>query len=74
MLSYLIVVSHLNYIKRFLEYNDIPTSIVKSVNLTDGEVITIIKNIIGFIIKIKDNVIDNEFKKLFISIARSFLF
>lgn len=60
--------------KKILEYNDIPTSIVKSVNLTDGEVITIIKNIIGFIIKIKDNVIDNEFKKLFISIARSFLF
>lgn len=60
--------------KKILEYNDIPTSIVKLVNLTDGEVITIIKNIIGFIIKIKDNVIDNEFKKLFISIARSFLF
>ena len=60
--------------KKILEYNDIPTSIVKSVNLTDGEVITIIKNIIGFIIKIKDNVIDNDFKKLFISIARSFLF
>lgn len=60
--------------KKILEYNDIPTSIVKSVNLTDGEVITIIKNIIGFIIKIKDNVINNEFKKLFISIARSFLF
>lgn len=60
--------------KKILEYNDIPTCIVKSVNLTDGEVITIIKNIIGFIIKIKDNVIDNEFKKLFISIARSFLF
>ena len=60
--------------KKILEYNDIPTSIVKSVNLTDSEVITIIKNIIGFIIKIKDNVIDNEFKKLFISIARSFLF
>ena len=60
--------------KKILEYNDIPTSIVKSVNLTDGEVITIIKNIIGFIIKIKDNVIDNEFKKLFISISRSFLF
>ena len=60
--------------KKILEYNDIPTSIVKSVNLTDGEVITIIKNIISFIIKIKDNVIDNEFKKLFISISRSFLF
>lgn len=60
--------------KKILEYNGIPTSIVKSVNLTSGEVITIIKNIISFIIKIKDNNIDSEFKKLFISLARSFLF
>ena len=60
--------------KKILEYNGIPTSIVKSVNLTDGEVITIIKNIISFIIKIKSNVIDSKFKKLFMSIGRSFLF
>ena len=60
--------------KKILEYNGIPTSIVKSVNLTDGEVILVIKNIISFIIKINDNKIDNEFKKLFISIGRSFLF
>lgn len=60
--------------KKILEYNDIPTSIVKSVNLTDGEVIVILKNIISFIIKIKDNIIDSEFKKLFMSIGRSFLF
>lgn len=60
--------------KKILEYNGIPTSIVKSVNLTSGEVITIIKNIISFIIKIKDNKIDSEFKKLFISLGRSFLF
>lgn len=60
--------------KKILEYNGIPTSIVKSVNLTDGEVVLAIKNIISFIIKINDNKIDNEFKKLFISIGRSFLF
>ena len=60
--------------KKILEYNGIPTSIVKSVNLTDGEVVLVIKNIISFIIKIRDNKIDNEFKKLFISIGRSFLF
>ena len=60
--------------KKILEYNGIPTSIVKSVNLTDGEVVLVIKNIISFIIKINDNKIDNEFKKLFISIGRSFLF
>ena len=60
--------------KKVLEYNGIPTSIVKSVNLTDGEVVLVIKNIISFIIKINDNKIYNEFKKLFISIGRSFLF
>lgn len=60
--------------KKILEYNGIPTSIVKSVNLTDGEVVLVIKNIISFIIKINDNKIDNKFKKLFISIGRSFLF
>lgn len=60
--------------KKILEYNGIPTSIVKSVNLTDGEVVLVIKNIISFIIKINDNKIDSEFKKLFISIGRSFLF
>ena len=60
--------------KKILEYNGIPTSIVKSVNLTEGEVVLVIKNIISFIIKINDNKIDNEFKKLFISIGRSFLF
>ena len=59
--------------KKILEYNGIPTSIVKSVNLTDGEVVLVIKNIISFIIKINDNKIDSEFKKLFISIGRSFL-
>ncbi len=60
--------------KKILEYNGIPTSIIKSINLTDGEVILVIKNIISFIIKINDNKIDNEFKKLFMSIERSFLF
>ena len=60
--------------KKILEYNNIPTSIVKSINLIDGEVILVIKNIISFIIKIKDNIIDNDFKKLFISLGRSFIF
>ena len=60
--------------KKILEYNNIPTSIVKSINLIDGEVILVIKNIISFIIKIKDNIIDNDFKKLFISLGRSFIY
>ena len=60
--------------KKILEYKEVPTSIMKNSNLTDGEVIRVIKNIISLIIKIKDNVFDNEFKHLFLSLGRSFLF
>ena len=60
--------------KKILEYKGIPTTIMKSGNLIDGEIIVILKNIISLIIKIKEGKIDTEFKKLFISIGRSFLF
>ena len=60
--------------KKILEYNSVPTSIVKDSNLLDGVLITIIKNIINLIIKIKSNTIDNEFKHYFLSLGRSFLF
>ena len=60
--------------KKILEYKGISTSIVKDSNLTDGVITTIVKNILGLIIKIKDNNIDNEFKHYFMSLARSFLF
>ena len=60
--------------KKILEYKGIPTSIVKDSDLTDSDLITIIKNILSLIIKIKEDVIDNEFKHYFISLGRSFLF
>ena len=60
--------------KKILEYKGIPTTIMKSGNLLEGELIVIIKNIISFIIKIKEGNIDAEFKKLFMSLGRSFLF
>lgn len=60
--------------KKILEYLDIPVTIMKKGNLTDGEVIVIIKNIVKLIIKIKENKFDSEFKKLFLSLGRSFLF
>ena len=60
--------------KKILEYKGIPTSIIKSSNLLDGNLIPIIKNIISIIIKIKEGKIDTEFKKIFISLGRSFLF
>ncbi|MGM9882038.1 MAG: UvrD-helicase domain-containing protein [Bacilli bacterium] len=60
--------------KKILEYEGIPTSIVKAVNLIDGEIIILIKNIISFILKIKEEKFDTEFKRLFMSLGRSFLF
>ena len=60
--------------KKILEFKGIPTTIMKSGNLTDGEVIVIIKNIVSLIIKIKEDKIDNEFKRLFMSLGRSFIF
>lgn len=60
--------------KKILEYKGIPTTIMKSGNLLDGELIIILKNIISYIIKIKEGFFDTEFKKLFMSLGRSFLF
>lgn len=60
--------------KKILEYHNIPVSIMKASNLIQGDLIPIIKNIISLIIKIKDKQFDTEFKKLFISLSRSFLF
>lgn len=60
--------------KKILEYKGIPTTIMKSGNLLDGELIVIIKNIISLIIKIKEGNNSAEFKRLFMSIGRSFLF
>jgi len=65
---------HFELYKKILEYNGVPTSIMKSGNLTSCEVITILKNIVSFIVKIKNKNIDNEFKKIFMSLGRSFLF
>lgn len=60
--------------KKILEYKNIPASIVKDSNLLEGSLITIIKNIINLIIKIKNDIIDDEFKHYFLSLGRSFLF
>ena len=65
---------HFELYKKILEYNGVPTTIMKSGNLTSCEVINIVKNIVSFIVKIKEKNIDNEFKKLFMSVGRSFLF
>src|SRR5574344_71693 len=59
---------------KIFEYLKIPVVIWKDEVLTGEDDINIIKNIIGLIIKIKNNKFDQEFKYYFTSIARSYLF
>ena len=61
-------------IKKIFEYLGIPLAIFEDKKLTTEYDMLIINNIMGFILKIKDQVIDSEFKYYFMSIARSFLF
>ncbi len=60
--------------KKIFEYLGIPLTIYEDKKLTNEMDIILISNIIGFILKVKENVIDQEFKYYFMSIARSFLF
>ncbi len=59
--------------KKIFEHLSIPLIVYKDENLTNDDITSIIKNIIGLIIKIKENNLDQEFKYFFISISRSFL-
>ena len=60
--------------KKVFEYNGIPLVIYRDEKLNTSYDILIIKNIIKFIIKIKEKEYDKEFRYLFISIARIYLF
>lgn len=59
--------------KRIFEFMKIPLSIYKDENLNNGTEIIVIKNIIRFILKIRNKEFDTDFKYLFTSIARSFV-
>ena len=60
--------------KSVFEYENIPLSIYRDEKLTTSYDILIIKNIIKLIIKIKRKEYDQEFRYLFTSLARSYLF
>jgi len=60
--------------KKIFEYLGIPLSILKDEKLNTDIDITILKNLINFIIKVKNKKIDTEFKYLFTSITRSFIY
>lgn len=60
--------------KKIFTYLQIPLSIYKDEKLNTDSDILVFKNLISFIIKVKNNIIDNEFKYLFTSISRSFIY
>lgn len=60
--------------KKIFEYLHIPLSIYQDEKLTTETDIILIKNIINFILKIKEKKYDTEFKYYYTSIARSYLF
>lgn len=60
--------------KKIFEYLGIPLSIIKDEKLNSDVDIVILKNLLSFIIKVKNNIIDTEFKYLFTSISRSFIY
>ena len=60
--------------KKIFEYFDIPLTILKDGKLNSTTDILLIKNLVDFIIKIKEDVYDIDFKYDFISITRSFLY
>ena len=60
--------------KKVFVYKKIPLFLLKDEKMNDENDILVLKNLFRFIIKIKDSSFDTEFKYLFISLARSFLF
>ena len=60
--------------KKVFEYLKIPLSIYEDKKLTNEIDIKLISNIVELILKIKDNIIDIDFKYDFVSILRSYLF
>ncbi|MBE6156567.1 MAG: hypothetical protein E7161_02360 [Firmicutes bacterium] len=60
--------------KKIFEYLGIPLTIFEDKKLTNEIDIMLINNILGFVLKVKDNIVDIEFKYYFMSIARSYLF
>lgn len=60
--------------KKIFNYLGIPLTLLKNEKMNDEDDLFLINNIIKFILKIAKKERDTEFKYLFISIARSFLF
>lgn len=60
--------------KKILEYNKIPLIICRDDIITENYDLLVIRNIIRLAIKQKNHEYDTEYKYLFVSLARSFIF
>ena len=60
--------------KKIFSYMGIPITLFKDEKMNDTDDLNVIRNLIRIIIKIKNRKLDVEFKHLFISIMRSFLY
>ncbi len=60
--------------KKIFEYVGIPIVQIKNEKLTIDDDIIVLKNLINLIVKVNLNEIDDEFKYLFTSVSRSYIF
>lgn len=65
---------YLDKYKKILEYEEIPSVIYMDHELTNDNVVLIIKNLISLVDYVNKGIIDDKFRYLFISVARSFIF
>ena len=60
--------------KKIFEYFKIPLTVFKNVNVAKADELYIIRNILRLLASRVENLIDNNFKYSFVSLARSYLF
>ena len=65
---------YLDKYKKILEYEEIPSVIYMDHELTNDNVVLIIKNLISLVDYVNKGIIDDKFRYLFVSVARSFIF
>ena len=65
---------YLDKYKKILEYEEIPSVIYMNHELTNDNVVLIIKNLISLVNYVNNKIFDDKFRYLFVSVARSFIF
>ena len=60
--------------KKIFSYCGIPVTLLKDEGMNDSDDLNVIRNLIKLILTVKNNTINVEFKYLFVSVLRSFLY